>query len=99
MFYSILLVTAIAGMLYVLKRWQSLPEDQKKSFVFKSALWGGAVIVIALVLAGRAHWLMGILAALIALAGRAMQLAQYAPVFKKVFGDFQTQAEQPSQRF
>lgn len=94
MFYSILLVTAIAAMLYAVKRWQSLPEDQRKSFGLKAALWGGAAIVLALVLAGRAHWLMGVLAALIALAGRAVQLAQYAPMFKKVFGEFDQTAGQ-----
>jgi len=101
-FYSLLLISAIAAMLYVTKRWQSLPEDQRKEFAFKAALWGGAAIVLALVLAGRAHWLMGLLAALIALAGRAVQLAQYVPVFKKLFGEFQaggdsTQAATASQ--
>ena len=94
MFYSILLIAAIGAMLYGTKRWQSLPEEQRKGFALKAVLWGGAVIVLALVLSGRAHWLMGVLAALIALAGRAVQLAQYAPIFKKLFGDFQQTAEQ-----
>lgn len=89
MFYSILLVTAIAAMLYAIKRWQALPVDQRKGFGFKAMLWGGAAIVLALVLSGRAHWLMGVFAALIALAGRAVQLAQYAPILRKVFGEFQ----------
>ena len=30
---------------------------------------------------------MGVLAALLALAGRLAQLAQFAPMFKKIFGD------------
>ncbi len=50
-------------------------------------LWGVAVLVIALVLAGRAHWLMGVLAALLALAGRVVQLAQYVPLFKRMYDD------------
>jgi hypothetical protein len=87
-FYSILLVAAIAALLYGAKRWQALPEDQRKGFALKGMLWGAAVIIVALVLAGRAHWLMGVLAALIALAGRAVQLAQYVPAFKKVFDEF-----------
>lgn len=95
MFYSILLITAIAAMLYAKKRWLSLPPKQRKGFTLKALIWGGAAIVLILVLAGRAHWLMGVLAALIALAGRAIQLAQYAPAFKKLFGEFQQHTETP----
>jgi len=50
-------------------------------------------VVLALVATGRAHWLMGVLAALLALAGRVAQFAQYIPLFKKLFGD--AQARQP----
>jgi len=88
MFYSILLIAAVAALLYAMKRWQALPEDQRKGFALKGVLWAAAVIIVALVLTGRAHWLMGVLATLIALAGRAVQLAQYAPMFKKIFGEF-----------
>ena len=38
---------------------------------------------------------MGVLAGLLALAGRAVQFAQYIPLFKKLFGD-QAQANQSS---
>ncbi len=81
-------------MLAAYKKWQALPVEKRKGFGMKAALWGAAIIVIAMVLAGRAHWLMGVLAALIALAGRAVQLAQYAPLFKKVYGDFSGQERQ-----
>jgi len=94
-FYSILLIAAIATMLYVVKRWQTLPAEQRKDFGMKALLWGSAAIVLALVLAGRTHWLMGVLAALIALAGRAVQLAHYVPLFKKLFGEFHADAEAP----
>ncbi len=89
MFYSILLVAAIAGGLYVAKRWSTVPIEKRKDFVMKVALWGSAAIVVLLVVGGRAHWLMGVLAALIAVAGRAMQLAQFVPIFKNLFGDGQ----------
>ncbi len=92
MFYSILLVTVIAAMLYAIKRWQSLPKGQRKAFGLKAILWGGAALTLVFVIAGRAHWLMGVLAALIALAGRAVQLAQYVPIFKKAFGEFEQTA-------
>lgn len=44
-------------------------------------------MVLGLVMAGRAHWLMGVLAALLALLGRVAQFAQYVPLFKKIFDD------------
>ncbi len=87
MFNSLLVIAALGGLFYSVKRWRSLADEQRASFAKKSALYGAAAVVLGLVLAGRAHWLMGILAALLALAGRAAQLAQYAPMFKKVFGD------------
>lgn len=44
-------------------------------------------MVLGLVMAGRAHWLMGVLAALLALVGRVAQFAQYVPLFKKIYDD------------
>ena len=87
MFYSLLIIAAIAGLLLVYKKWHSLEERQRKDSTWKMVLWGVAVLVIALVLAGRAHWLMGVLAALLALAGRVVQLAQYVPLFKRMYDD------------
>jgi len=84
---SFLVVAAVGALIYGLKRWQSLPEADRAGFAKKALLYGGAVIVLGLVLAGRAHWLMGILAALLALAGRVAQFAQYMPLFKKLMGD------------
>lgn len=86
MLTSIFVVVAIAALIYVAKRWQSLPEQERKDFAKKIAIYGGVGVVLALVVSGRAHWLMGILAALLALASRAAQLAQYIPLFKKFMG-------------
>jgi len=47
-------------------------------------------------MAGRAHWLMGVLAALLALATRFAALAQYIPLFKKIFGDAQPSVSHPA---
>lgn len=46
--------------------------------------------MFGLVLTGRAHWLMGVLAALLALASRVAQIVQYIPLFKKIFSEAQT---------
>ena len=87
MFYSLLIIAAVAALLLAYKKWYSLEEKQRKDSAWKMVLWGVAVLVIALVLAGRAHWLMGVLAALLALAGRVVQLAQYVPLFKRMYDD------------
>ncbi|MFT4629687.1 MAG: flagellar biosynthesis component FlhA [Dinoroseobacter sp.] len=87
MIYSLLIVVAIGVLIYWRKRWQKLPESERQQFAKQSALWLAAIVILGLVASGRAHWLMGVLAALLALAGRVAQLAQFAPIFKKMFGD------------
>lgn len=79
--------------MYVGARWQSLPEKERKKFAKKLLVYGGLGMVLALVMTGRAHWLMGVLAALLALAARVAQFAPYVPLFKKMMGD--TESEQP----
>ncbi len=91
MFYSLFVVAVIASLLFAMKYWQNLPEARRKEGAFKMLLWGTVALVLVLVFAGRAHWLMGVLAALLALAGRAAQLAQYVPLFQKIFGQYQSQ--------
>lgn len=53
----------------------------------QSALWLTAIVLLVLVATGRGHWLMGVVAALLALAGRLVQLVQYVPIFKKIFAE------------
>jgi len=84
---SILVIVAIAGLIYVTKRWSKLSDSERKDFSKKVVIYGGLGIVLALVVSGRAHWVMGALAGLLAIASRAAQLAQYFPLFKKLMGD------------
>lgn len=70
-----------------------LPPKERKSFLVKAGLWALAAVVIGLVVMGRAHWLMGVMAAFLALAGRVAQFAQYIPLFKKLFGQQDQQAQ------
>jgi hypothetical protein len=86
-FSSLLVIAAIGALIFALKRWQSLPEIERASFAKKALLYGSAAVVLALVASGRAHWLMGVLAGLLALAGRVAQFSQYLPMFKKMMGD------------
>ena len=86
MFFSLFIVAAIAALIFWYKRWEKIPEADKKSFAKQSLLLGSAIVVLGLVVTGRAHWLMGVLAALLALVGRVAQFAQYIPLFNKIFG-------------
>ena len=96
MFSSLLLIIAVGGALFGVRRWQLLPDQERKSFAKKGLIYGSAGLVLVFVLTGRAHWLMGVLAALLALAGRAAQFAQYAPLFKKMMGKDQPQSSSSS---
>ena len=87
MFYSLLIVAAIGAGIFTLKKVQSLPEAERNGFGKKAVLWAAIAVILGLVMAGRAHWLMGVLAALLALAGRVAQFAQYVPFIKKLFGE------------
>lgn len=91
MFLSLLVVVALCVGIIMLKRWQKLPKEQQKKSARQILLWSVAAIVLALVVTGRAHWLMGVLATLLALAGRVAQFAQYIPMAKKIFGDANAQ--------
>ena len=86
MFYSILVIAAIGALLYIYNRWLKLPADKRQGFAKKAGLYILAGIILGLVMTGRAPWLMGVLAAILALAGRVAQIAQYIPFFKKIFG-------------
>lgn len=85
-FYSILIIAAIIFVIYVHKRWKQLSPEEQKDFSKKIAIWGGVGLVLGLVAMGRAHWITGLLAGLVAIAARASQLAPYFPILKKLFG-------------
>lgn len=95
MIYSIFAIAAIGAVIYWLNRWQRVPVEQKKKFLRQSALWGTVIIVFGLILAGRAHWLMGVIAALFAFAERAARLLHYVPLIKTIFGDGKTKPTSP----
>jgi hypothetical protein len=84
--YSIALIIAIAILIYLQKQYKKMPEKDKKRWLQQRALWVGAGIIILLVISGRAHWLMGVLAGLMAAFSRIAQMASYFPFLKKVFG-------------
>lgn len=92
--YSIALVIALALIFYGYKRWSQLPKEQRKSQGRKILIWATIAALVLLVATGRAHWLMGVLAALLAAAGRLVALAQYIPFLRRIFA----QTHQHNQR-
>ena len=85
MFYSLFLVGLVGALIFWHKRWLKTPLEDRKLFAQRSLLWGLVGLSFALVLFGRAHWLMGVLAGLLALFARLAQFVQYLPFFKKLF--------------
>ena len=82
MVHSLLIIFFVIAVIYGVKRWQVLPKKEQKDFIKKIAIWGGLGVVLALIVAGRAHWITGLIAGLIAVASRLSQLAVYFPVLK-----------------
>ena len=85
MFYSLFVVGLVGAAIFWHKRWLKTPLEDRKIFAQRSLLWGLVGLSFALVLFGRAHWLMGVLAGLLALFARLAQFVQYLPFFKKLF--------------
>lgn len=94
MIYSLFLVGVIAAIVFWYKRWHKLPKEQRGKFRKQSLIWLLVILIIGLVAAGRAHWLMGVLAALLVLMGRVAQFAQYVPFFKRMYDDVNAHAGQ-----
>ena len=46
-----MIIAAIGGGIYAFKKWQKLPEPEKKGFGIKAVLWGTAAVVLGLVMA------------------------------------------------
>ncbi|MCH2191840.1 MAG: DnaJ domain-containing protein [Gammaproteobacteria bacterium] len=95
-FYSLLIVVAIAIGLLLQRKGRNLPKGEQRAQLRKIALWLGVGLIVVLALTGRAHWLMGVIAGLIGVASRALQLANFIPAFKRVFGSLNDE-EKPTQ--
>jgi hypothetical protein len=85
LFYSLFVIAVVGALIFWHKRWLKTPLKDRKLFAQRSLLWGLVGFSFALVIFGRAHWLMGVLAALLALIARLAQFAQYLPFFRKLF--------------
>ena len=72
MFFSILIVAVVVALIWAQKRIAKVPAAQRNATITTWVLIGAAVVTVGLVLTGRAPWVMGVLAALLAVAGRVI---------------------------
>ena len=94
MLYSLLLIAVLLVLFTLNKKWQRLPKAQRAKQFRQVGLWLCIAAVIVLVIMGRAHWLMGVLAGLVAVLGRLAAVAQYIPLFRNILRGSRTQNSQ-----
>ena len=65
------------------------PPEQVVKTLKRGALWGAVIVLIALVVTGRLHWLVGIGAAVLPFAKRAFGLLRFLPLVRNLYGRYQ----------
>ena len=84
MVYAISAIIVIFSIIYVLKRFQ---KNSQRIFFLLS------IVVIFLVLTGRAHWLSAIVVALIPLVKKLFLILRYLPILQR-FSSYYSQKKQ-----
>ena len=87
MLHSIFLLFFIVFVVYFTKRWKVLSREQRTDLVKQFVIWGSVGFLLAMIAMGRASWIMGVIAALIAILSRASQLLVFFPMLKKIFSN------------
>ena len=71
-------------------RWfMRTPPEQVSRTLKQAALWGVAIVFIALAATGRMHWLFAAGAAVLPFAQRALGLLRFLPLAKNLYGRYQ----------
>jgi hypothetical protein len=96
------ILIALLFLAWVGYRWfMRTPPKQVSRTLKQSALWGVAIVFIALAITGRLHWVFAAGAALLPFAQRAFSLLRFLPLAKNLYGRYQAkqsyQAPQTSQ--
>lgn len=79
----ILGIALTAGLFFVLRRWGSFTPEQKKAATWKIVLFGGAGLLLLMVLTGRIHILTAAVAALLPLLRKLPALLKYLPFIQR----------------
>lgn len=84
---QLILGLVLALVLFVLlKKWGALDPHKKKDATWKIFLGGAGVLLLFMILTGRAHVLTAAFAALIPLVRRLPSLLRFVPMARKMFG-------------
>jgi hypothetical protein len=92
MIQQLLIIAAVIGILIFI-RWASKQPKQKQ---FQAIAILVAIIVIGLVITGRAHWLFALFAAIVPVFRRILGMLSYLPVLGNLFTQFRNMQSQSS---
>lgn len=90
----LLLVALIIAGWYWWRLQRSLPKEQRRSFLWRSAFWAVLAISVGLVVSGRMHWLGAGLAALIPIGKLVIGLGMRALPWLNVLSKLKTSPSQ-----
>lgn len=86
----LLIIVALLFMTWMVVRWfMRTPPEQVSRTLKQSAMWLIAIVLIALAVTGRLHWLVAVAAAVLPFARRTFGLIRYIPLLKNLYGRFQ----------
>ena len=97
MIRSLLLIIAILVVMWLYRKWKEVPSKERNQLAKKYLLWFLISLLLLMVVTGKTHWLFAIFAAFLAFFQRLLQLMQYWPLFRKLFGQFSESGKQAPQ--
>ncbi len=86
----LVILIAIIFLAWLSYRWfMRTPPEQVSRTLKQAALWGVAIVFIALAITGRLHWVIAAGAAVLPFARRAFGLIRFLPLAKNMYGRYQ----------
>ncbi|MCK4587317.1 MAG: DnaJ domain-containing protein [Gammaproteobacteria bacterium] len=86
----LVILIALIFLAWLALRWfVRTPPEQVSRTLKQAALWGVAIVFIALAATGRLHWVIAAGAAMLPFARRAFGLIRFLPLAKNLYGRYQ----------
>jgi len=82
----VIALALITSIFWLMKRYRTLPEKQRKQWLIKMAVGAFVVLMLLAVVTGRVHWLGGLLAAALGFAKFGVNMFARAFPFVRLFG-------------
>jgi len=80
----LLVFFVVLAVWYAIWNYRRLPAETRKKAFLKISLISLALVLIALVAAGRAHWIFALIGGVVAFAGRLVLYLRHLPMLAKV---------------